>query len=105
MAIMSYNILYFTSSIVVITYSWKMINGHVPSFKRWGNIFWKLFKQLSLTNRLCQFIFSAKSGTRFNPGAAEMFVSIFHSFEAWIANTISSFKWMKWKKNNIIYEK
>ena len=60
----------------MITFSWKMINGHIPSFKRWINIFWKLFKQLSRTNRLCQFIFSAKSGTRFNPGAAELFVSI-----------------------------
>ena len=37
-----------------------------------------------------------------NPCAAEVFVSIFHSFEAGIANTISSFKEMK---NNSIYEK
>ena len=34
--------------------------------------------QLSRTNRLCQFIFSAKSGTRFNPGAAELFVKYFY---------------------------
>ena len=81
----------------MITFSWKMINGHVPSFKRWINIFWKLFKQLSRTNRLCQFIFSAKSGTRFNPGAAELFVSIFNSFEDGIANTISCLKWNKRK--------
>ena len=38
----------------------------------------------------------------FNPCAAELFVSIFHSFAAGIANAISSFKWMK---NIIIYEK
>ena len=37
-----------------------------------------------------------------NPCAAELFVSIFHSFEAGIADAISSFKWMK---NNIIFEK
>ena len=37
-----------------------------------------------------------------NPSAAVLFVSIFHSFAAGIANAISSFKWMK---NNIIYEK
>ena len=33
------------------------------------------------------------------PCTAELFVSIFHSFEAGIANAISSFKWMK---NNFI---
>ena len=38
----------------------------------------------------------------FNPRAAELFVSIFHPFEAGIANAISSFKQMK---NTIIYEK
>ena len=38
----------------------------------------------------------------FNPCTAEVFVSIFLSFEAGIADAISSFKWMK---NNIIYEK
>ena len=85
----------------MITFSWKMINGHVPSFKRWINIFWKLFKQLSRTNRFCQFIFSAKSGTRFNPCPAELFVSIFNSFGAGIANTISCFKW-KWNERKII---
>ena len=37
-----------------------------------------------------------------SPCPAELFVSIFHSFEAGIANAISSFKW---KKNNIVYEK
>ena len=37
-----------------------------------------------------------------NPPLAELFVTICHSFEAGIANTISNFKWMK---NNIIYEK
>ena len=36
-----------------------------------------------------------------NPGcAAELLVSISHSFQAGIANAITSFKWMK---NNIIY--
>ena len=30
-----------------------------------------------------------------NPCVAELFVSNFRSFEAGIANTISSFKWMK----------
>ena len=38
----------------------------------------------------------------FTPGTAELFVSNFHSFEAGIADAISSFKWTK---NNIIYEK
>ena len=33
---------------------------------------------------------------------AELFVSIFRSFEDWIANTVSSFKRIK---NKIIYEK
>ena len=33
---------------------------------------------------------------------AELFVTIFHSFEAGITNAISSFKWIK---NNTIYEK
>ena len=37
-----------------------------------------------------------------NPCAAYLFVRIFHSFEAGIADAISSFKWME---NNIIYEK
>ena len=37
-----------------------------------------------------------------NPCADVVLTSIFHSFEAGIANAISSFKWMK---NNIIYEK
>ena len=31
----------------------------------------------------------------FNPQAAELFISIFHSFEAGIANANSSFKWRK----------
>ena len=35
---------------------------------------------------------------RINPCTAELFVSIFHSFEAGIADAISSFKWIK---NNI----
>ena len=35
-----------------------------------------------------------------NPGAANFFVSIFHSFKAGIADAISSFKWRK----QIIYE-
>ena len=38
----------------------------------------------------------------FYPRAAELFVSIFHSFEAAIAKAISSFKRMK---NSIIDEK
>ena len=38
----------------------------------------------------------------FNHWTAVLFVSIFHSFEAGIANAISSFKWMK---NSIMYEK
>ena len=37
-----------------------------------------------------------------NPYTAELFVYILHSFEAVIANAISSFEWMK---NSIIYEK
>ena len=37
-----------------------------------------------------------------NPCTAELFVGIFHSFEAGIANSISSFKW---HKNRYIYEK
>ena len=37
----------------------------------------------------------------FNPCAAELFVSIFYSLEAGIANAISSFQWIK---NDIIYE-
>ena len=37
----------------------------------------------------------------FDPCAAELFVSISHSFEAGIANAISSFKRMK---NKFIYE-
>ena len=36
-----------------------------------------------------------------NSCTAELFVSIFHSFEAGIANAISSFKWMK---TSIIYK-
>ena len=36
-----------------------------------------------------------------NPCAAECLFLIFHSFEAGIANNISSFKW---RKNNNIYE-
>ena len=47
-------------------------------------------------------IFTLFSKLVFNPCAAELFVIIFHSFEAGIANAISSFKLMK---NNIIYEK
>ena len=82
----------------MITYSWKMINGHVPSFERWGNIFWKLFKQLSLTNRLCQFIFSAKSGTRFKPGAAELFVSIFQLELELLTQYPASYEWNEKKK-------
>ena len=42
-----------------------------------------------------------RSTNPFRP-TAELFVSIFHSFEAGIANAISSFKWMK---NNVIFEK
>ena len=37
-----------------------------------------------------------------NPCTAELFVSIFRLFEAGIADTISSFKWIK---KNSIYEK
>ena len=33
--------------------------------------------------------------TQFNPCAAELFVFIFHSFEAGISNAISSFEWRK----------
>ena len=36
-----------------------------------------------------------RSKQEINPFAAELFVSIFHSFEAGIANAISSFKWWK----------
>ena len=36
-----------------------------------------------------------------NPSAAELFASIFHLFEAGIADAISSFKWRK----IFIYEK
>ena len=39
----------------------------------------------------------------FNLCAAELFVGIFHSFEAGIANAISSCKWME--KNNFISKK
>ena len=35
-------------------------------------------------------------------GLLGLFASIFHSFEAGIANAISNFKWLK---NSIIYEK
>ena len=31
----------------------------------------------------------------YNPYAAELFVSIFHSFQVGIVGAISSFKWMK----------
>ena len=47
--------------------------------------------------------FSSKS---VNPYAAEMFVSIFHLFEAGIADAISSFEWQKifiCRKNDICH--
>ena len=37
-----------------------------------------------------------------SPCDAELFLSIFHSFEAEIADAILCFKW---RKNNVIYEK
>ena len=40
--------------------------------------------------------------TAFNPYAAEILRTIFHSFEAGIANAISS---SKWRKNIYVHEK
>ena len=48
-----------------------------------------------------QLLERAPGNSLFNSCTAEFFVSIFQSFKAGIANTISSFKWMK---NDIIYE-
>ena len=47
-------------------------------------------------------IWRAKKTPKVNLCAAELFVSIFHSFEAGIANAIS--KWQKMTKNMFIYE-
>ena len=63
------------SYLYVYTYSFINFDRRVTRIEHW----------LELTS----------TGWISNPGAAVIYVSIFHSFEAKIADAISSFKWYK----------